>query len=90
MHLEHAKLAGLPHHLPPLGRRKLVAALHLQWVRAIRALQRAAIRQLGQKADGRPRAGGRRGLEAFERSELGHGATLTLTPADRRREGSSP
>ena len=53
MHLQDAHLAGLAHHRAPhLGGKLLVDALELDRVRAIRALQGTAMRQLGEQANG--------------------------------------
>ncbi len=59
--LQHAEGGGLAHDVLPFGGGQLgVDALQLGRVRAVRALQRAAMRQLAQHADRRAGAGRRR------------------------------
>src|SRR5688500_6004802 len=54
MDLQYAHLCGLRHEAAPFLRRELVAgSVQRQRIRAVRALQRAAVRQLREQGQGR-------------------------------------
>ena len=78
--LQYAELARLAQRALPLRRRQLaVGALELDRVGAVGALQRAAVRQLGEQPDGRARARRRVLLELLAEDHLAHALTTPLS-----------